>query len=110
MSRHFYAFWHSYGIGTVWASTRKPIGYLKRFDSAAARDAWVAAESYTDGVAHREAVGYDFACAMLRFWFSYANDAAVDAVLGRGASTEAGFWKQHATIGQLWDICNERGL
>lgn len=105
MSRHFYAFYHTYGVRTVSASTLKPIGYLKRFDTSAERDAWVAQDTCKDGHVHRESMSYSSARAVLEFWFSYCSDYVIDRVLGYGASREMSFWRRHATIDQLWDAC-----
>lgn len=66
MSRHFYAIDWGYGVGTYQESTNLPAGVLVPFDSAKARDAWVAADRF-DNDWHRSVPEQAVARRMMRF-------------------------------------------
>ena len=63
MSRHFYAVIWSYGVNT-YNFDHEPLGTVVPFDSAKARDAWVAADHF-DGNWHRNVPDYQLTRKMM---------------------------------------------
>lgn len=82
MSRHFYAVYWPYGVNTF-NSDHEPIGTVVPFDTAKARDAYVAADRF-DGNFHRSVPGYRLMRKMmigaLREFRSFYDGWCVDGV------------------------------
>lgn len=60
MSRHYYAVYWPYGVNTF-NFDHEPIGTVVPFDTAKARDAYVAADRF-DGNFHRSVPDYNRGC------------------------------------------------